>query len=47
MFSLIFKIGPPTAISMERAWKELSIDMVVGMAFANQKANRLVYVIRP
>jgi len=29
VFSLVFQICPQTAISMERAWRELSIDMAV------------------
>jgi len=29
VFSLVFQIGPQTAIPMERAWRELSIDTAV------------------
>jgi len=29
VFLLVFPIGPPTVTSMERAWRELSIDMTV------------------
>jgi len=41
VFSLVFKIGPSTAISMERTRRQLAIDMAVGGPILETRENTL------